>query len=154
MNPAIVAVAITGSVPRKKDNPAVPVTPQEQIESTHEAFEAGATLYEEGDAFSRGVRVVLEAALQSPAFLYRAELREVPLDGSVVPLTSHELAARLALTLWASVPDLALMDKANRDALSSDTQLEDEARRMLDDPKAARVVEDFHAQWLELEKQR
>ena len=44
MNPAIVAVAITGSVPRKKDNPAVPVTPQEQIESTHEAFEAGATL--------------------------------------------------------------------------------------------------------------
>jgi uncharacterized protein (DUF849 family) len=44
MNPAVVAVAITGSVPRKKDNPAVPVTPQEQIESTHEAFEAGATL--------------------------------------------------------------------------------------------------------------
>jgi 3-keto-5-aminohexanoate cleavage enzyme len=40
----VVAVAITGSVPRKKDNPAVPVTPAEQIESTHEAFEAGATL--------------------------------------------------------------------------------------------------------------
>jgi 3-keto-5-aminohexanoate cleavage enzyme len=38
------AVAITGSVPRKKDNPALPVTPAEQIESTHEAFEAGATL--------------------------------------------------------------------------------------------------------------
>lgn len=44
MNPVIIAVAITGSVPRKKDNPAVPVTPAEQIESTHEAFEAGATL--------------------------------------------------------------------------------------------------------------
>jgi uncharacterized protein (DUF849 family) len=37
-------VAITGSVPRKKDNPAVPVTPAEQVESTHEAFEAGASL--------------------------------------------------------------------------------------------------------------
>lgn len=43
-NPVVVAVAITGSVPRKKDNPAVPVTIAEQIESTHRAFEAGATL--------------------------------------------------------------------------------------------------------------
>lgn len=42
--PVVVAVAITGSVPRKKDNPALPVTPAEQIESTHEAFEAGASL--------------------------------------------------------------------------------------------------------------
>src|SRR3954462_13311977 len=44
MNPVVVAVAITGSVPRKKDNPAVPILPSEQIESTHQAFEAGATL--------------------------------------------------------------------------------------------------------------
>jgi uncharacterized protein (DUF849 family) len=44
MKPVVVAVAITGSVPRKKDNPAVPVTPSEQIESTHQAFEAGASL--------------------------------------------------------------------------------------------------------------
>jgi len=42
--PVIITVAITGAVPRKKDNPALPVTPAEQIESTHEAFEAGATL--------------------------------------------------------------------------------------------------------------
>jgi 3-keto-5-aminohexanoate cleavage enzyme len=44
MNPVVIAVAITGSVPRKKDNPAVPISPAEQIESTHEAFEAGAAL--------------------------------------------------------------------------------------------------------------
>lgn len=44
MNPVVIAVAITGSVPRKKDNPAVPITPSEQIESTHEAYEAGAAL--------------------------------------------------------------------------------------------------------------
>ena len=42
--PVIITVAITGALPRKKDNPAVPVTPAEQIESTHEAFEAGASL--------------------------------------------------------------------------------------------------------------
>ena len=42
--PVIITVAITGSQPKKKDNPAVPVTPSEQVESTHEAFEAGASL--------------------------------------------------------------------------------------------------------------
>ena len=42
--PVIITVAITGAVPKKKDNPAVPVTPSEQVESTHEAFEAGASL--------------------------------------------------------------------------------------------------------------
>ena len=44
MKPVVIAVAITGSVPRKKDNPAVPTTPAEQVESTHAAFEAGASL--------------------------------------------------------------------------------------------------------------
>ena len=42
--PCIITVAITGAVPTKEDNPAVPVTPPEQIESTHEAYEAGASL--------------------------------------------------------------------------------------------------------------
>ena len=43
-NPCIICVAITGSVPTKKDNPAVPITVTEQIESTHAAFEAGASI--------------------------------------------------------------------------------------------------------------
>lgn len=43
-SPCIIAVAITGSLPRKEDNPAVPITVAEQVESTHQAFEAGATL--------------------------------------------------------------------------------------------------------------
>lgn len=42
--PVIITVAITGAVPRKKDSPAIPVTPAEQVESTHEAFEAGASV--------------------------------------------------------------------------------------------------------------
>jgi 3-keto-5-aminohexanoate cleavage enzyme len=42
--PCIVTVAITGSLPQKSDNPAVPITVAEQVESTQEAFEAGATL--------------------------------------------------------------------------------------------------------------
>ena len=43
-DPCIITVAITGSVPRKRDNPAVPITVAEQVESTHEAYEAGAAL--------------------------------------------------------------------------------------------------------------
>jgi uncharacterized protein (DUF849 family) len=42
--PCIISVAITGSVPKKKDNPAVPITVAEQVESTQAAYEAGATL--------------------------------------------------------------------------------------------------------------
>lgn len=44
MTPIIITTAITGAIPRKKDNPAVPVTPSEQIESTHAAYEAGSAL--------------------------------------------------------------------------------------------------------------
>ncbi len=43
-NPCIICVAITGSVPTKANNPAVPITVTEQVESTHEAFEAGASI--------------------------------------------------------------------------------------------------------------
>lgn len=43
-SPCIICVAITGSLPTKADNPAVPITIAEQVESTHEAFEAGATI--------------------------------------------------------------------------------------------------------------
>src|SRR4051794_1816719 len=42
--PCIICVAITGSLPRKADNPAVPITVAEQVESTQEAFEAGASI--------------------------------------------------------------------------------------------------------------
>lgn len=117
-------------------------------------FAAGNDLYPEGDAFSDGVRITLEALLQSPAFLYRAELRDTPLDGRVVALDPYELAGRLALTLWASVPDAVLLQKAAENELATDAQLEAEVRRMLADPKATRTIDDFHTQWLELNKLR
>ena len=44
LKPCIICVAITGSVPRREDNPAVPITVSEQVESTQAAFEAGATI--------------------------------------------------------------------------------------------------------------
>jgi 3-keto-5-aminohexanoate cleavage enzyme len=44
MGPCIICVAITGSLPRKANNPAVPITVAEQVESTQAAFEAGASI--------------------------------------------------------------------------------------------------------------
>ena len=43
-SPCIICCAITGSLPTKENNPAVPITVAEQVESTQEAFEAGATI--------------------------------------------------------------------------------------------------------------
>lgn len=130
-----------------------PLSPAE-LTRYQAVFAQGAELYEEGSSFQRGVRLVLEVALQSPTFLYRAELHDTPLDGRVIPLSGHELASRLSFALWSSVPDDALLAKADANQLQSDEQVESEVRRMLSDPKAERTFEDFHAQWLELDKLR
>ena len=59
--PVIITVAITGAVPRKKDNPGVPVTPEQQVESTHEAFEAGARWF----TFTCAIRTNRRVPIQS-----------------------------------------------------------------------------------------
>lgn len=70
MRPVVIAVAITGSVPRKKDNPALPVTVDEQIAATRQAYEAGASLVH------LHVRNADESASSDPA-LFAAVLAEV-----------------------------------------------------------------------------
>jgi hypothetical protein len=67
MRSVVIAVAITGSVPRKRDNPAVPIAVSEQIESTHEAFEAGASLVH------IHVRNADESASSSPELFARVQ---------------------------------------------------------------------------------
>jgi hypothetical protein len=118
-------------------------------------FDAGASLYDEGDPFARGMRIVLEAVLQSPRFLYRDETRAQGSAGDgAVALDDFELASRLAATLWASVPDADLFARAKAGELSDERVLEAEARRMLADARASRVLDDFHGQWLELDRLR
>lgn len=90
-----------------------------------------------------GVRVVIEAALQYPAFLYRIEASPVGvLD--VVP-SSWEMASRLSYLLWASMPDAALFDAARANELQTKDQVLFQARRMIEDPKARRQVGFFHS---------
>lgn len=81
--------------------------------------------------------------LQAPAFHFRIE-RGGP-EGEPTP---WELAARLSYFLWDSMPDDALFRAARAGALSTRAEVERQARRMLDDPKARPAVVHFHNQWL------
>ena len=112
-----------------------------------------------GESFRDGLRLALQAVLVSPDFLFRIERgrpAEVQLATTAatpaVParvLTDHELAARLASFLWASLPDIQLLDVADRGELAKPAVLEAQVRRMLADPKAEALVEAFGGQWLQ-----
>lgn len=100
-------------------------------------------LYALGGA--EGARYVLEALLQSPSFLYLDEVEEA--DGY---LDDYSVAARMALLLWGSNPDLALLEAAENGELSTAAQVEAQAERMLADPRVLGGLSDFVDQWLEL----
>lgn len=95
------------------------------------------------------VGLVLQAFLQSPHFLYRVELGIPGEQGTAaIRLGDYEMASRLSYLLWGSMPDQALLDAAAAGGLATPEDVEAHARRMLDDPKARRMVEHFHEQWL------
>ncbi len=104
-----------------------------------------------------GVRVVLEALLQSPRFLYHVRVgtpavptRE-PGDGAVVALDGRELAERLSYLLLGEPPDAELTQAAESGALATAEGLALQTRRLLNDPRADGALGRFHTQWLDLE---
>ncbi len=100
-----------------------------------------------------GLRLIFQALLQTPQFLYRPEsISGVTQDTGAVQLGSYELAARLSYFLWNSMPDDVLFDAADHDELRTAEQIEAQARRMLEDPRAHDVVLDFNRQWLGLDR--
>jgi hypothetical protein len=104
------------------------------------------------DGFTAGVSLTIEAMLQSPNFLYREEVDlDVSADG-IGKLTPYEVASRLSYLLWNSMPDTALLDAAERNQLATPEQLRAQVLRMLADSRAAASIDDFHAQWLDLER--
>ena len=106
---------------------------------------------EEGGGFEDGVRWAIEALLVSPKFLFRVE--EPPAGaapGAPYRLGDLDLASRLSFFLWSSIPDDELVDLAARGRLREPGVLERQVRRMLDDPRARALVENFAGQWLYL----
>ncbi len=97
-----------------------------------------------------GVRLVLQAILTSPSFLYRAEVG-VPVAGeSFAALNSWEIATRLSYFLTGTMPDADLFAAAEADLLVSAESVEAEARRLLATPAARNNVADFFSGWLNL----
>jgi hypothetical protein len=121
-----------------------PLTPDE-LASLVALYEGNLAAYDT----SAAVSLTLQAMLQSPYFLYRVELGVPGESGeAAVPLDDWEMASRLSYFLWGSMPDEALFSAAASGALSSRDEIEAQARRMLDDPRARRMVSHFYEQWL------
>jgi hypothetical protein len=100
--------------------------------------------------FDRGVRDALSAVLASPHFLYRAESGDTA--GRTRTLNDVELASRLSFFMWSSLPDEELLDLAIQSRLSRPDVLAKQVRRLLADPRAKSLVNDFAFQWLNLAK--
>jgi hypothetical protein len=97
-----------------------------------------------GGTFVTGVAGVIEAALQSPEFLYRVELGVAdPGRPGLRRPSGEEMATRLSYFLWATMPDEALRAAAATGALLTAQGVLGQANRMLKDPRSHRVVRFF-----------
>ncbi len=94
-------------------------------------------------------REVLVRVLVSPHFLFKAEtLPLAEVKAGDVPLGAHELASRLSYFLWASMPDAGLRRAADDGSLLKPGVLAGQAQRLVRDPKARALAEEFAGQWL------
>jgi hypothetical protein len=97
----------------------------------------------EGATHAAGLRAVIQMALQSPQFLYRAE-KGVPATGKTVwRPTSSEMATRLSYLLWGSMPDARLLAVAAQNQLETPEQVKAQAELMLQDSRARDVLRYF-----------
>ena len=99
--------------------------------------------------FERGIQSGLERLLVDPEFLFRLERDPDGLQpGTVYRLSNVELASRLSFFLWGTIPDDELLDVAGRLALNDPGVLNRQVLRMLADPRAMAMVNNFSSQWL------
>jgi hypothetical protein len=109
------------------------------------------TLGKQGADAANGFRLVVEAMLQSPFFLYHHDVGATgaPQSGTVA-ITPYELASRLSYFLWNTMPDDTLFGHAADGTLVTDAGLGAEVQRMLASDKAGATIALFHRQWLDV----
>jgi len=101
-----------------------------------------------GNTFEKGVAQAIAAVLASPRFLFHLERTETPKPGeTAAPLDEYSLASRLSYALWSSMPDDTLLGLAARGELRANFRAQ--VQRMLADPKAKALSENFAGQWLQ-----
>ena len=102
------------------------------------------------DGFEAAIESAITAVLVNPHFLFRAEGRVSGGNGEYAEINSYELATRMSYFLWSSLPDEELHRAAREGLLGSESGLKQQTLRMLADPKAQSLVNNFAAQWLYL----
>ncbi|MEO1231047.1 MAG: DUF1588 domain-containing protein [Myxococcota bacterium] len=103
----------------------------------------------DGQDFWSGVRSVVRVLLQDLEFLYRLEqATEVADAPGIFRVSGFEVATRMALTIWGTVPDDALLNAAEAGSLDTAAGRRTEAARMLADRRAIDQADRFHAMWL------
>lgn len=119
----------------------------EEVDRLEEVFELGATLTGTASSFTIGAGLVIEAMLQSPHFIYRTELGA---DGA--PLSGYEMASKLSFLFRGTTPNDELLDAAARGDLDTVDGAVALATQMLEEPAAAEVLREFHAELFEFER--
>ncbi|HKD06772.1 MAG TPA: DUF1592 domain-containing protein [Bryobacteraceae bacterium] len=122
--------------------------PVTQDEVAHMASLVTLALHQ-GDSFEEGIRLVVQAVLMSPDFLFRIA-KDQPVAGTpaVHRISDYELASRLSYFLWSSMPDDELFRLAAENRLHLPAVLQAQLQRMMTDPKSQSLVDDFAGQWL------
>jgi len=104
------------------------------------------------DGFEGGIRSALEAILASPHFVFRLERQpEGVAPGEAYRLADIDLASRLSFFLWGTPPDEELLAAASAGRLGDDRGLEEQARRMIADPRSEALGTRFAGLWFRLQ---
>ena len=101
-------------------------------------------------SYATAMKSVVAAVLASPKFIYVVETKQGA--GDKTPANDYELAQRLALFLWSSIPDEPLLAAAREGRLRQSAVLEEQVRRMLNDRRSRALAENFARQWLRLDQ--
>ncbi len=112
------------------------------------------TFFDQGrqeGGFEAGIQLALEKLMVSPDFLFRVERDPAGVKpGTAYRVSDVELASRLSFFLWSSMPDDTLLTLAEQGRLRQPGVLEQQVRRMVADPRARALVDNFFGQWLML----
>jgi hypothetical protein len=122
-------------------------TPPDEVERI---ARLGDAVLQRGEPVEAGLRQSLIGVLSSPKFLFRMETDEQPANPDPHPLNEFQLATRLSYFLWATCPDDELLRLALNRQLTAN--LDAQVRRMLKDPRAETLVDNFAMQWLQLRR--
>ena len=145
------ATKILSTVARRAYRRPLTEGPGGDVQTLLEFFEMG----RRKGTFEAGIELGLRRILASPDFVFRMERDPATLTpGAVYRVSDVELASRLSFFLWSSIPDDQLLQLASQGRLQDNAVLDQQIVRMMADPKARALVDNFAGQWLYLRNLR